>query len=357
MHLKKLLITLAKIAVSLGIIGYLLYSAISTPDGKVAFANMLGQYKEWNWGLLVGGFAALLVVVLITIVRWCYLVRALGIDLPMPDAMRIGFLGYLFNLAPMGIVGGDLLKAWMLARERPGNRANALASVVVDRIIGLYVLFLVASAGVFITGLWGDADATIHRICWAVLIVTFVSTVGIMLILLPGFLEGPLMRWLTRMPKIGGAIESLLQAIRTYRSKRLVLFLASLMTIPVHGILTLSMFLLALGLGFDKVSGWNYFAIYPVSGILSTIPLPAGPAEIGIVFFYKTALLRTVPGAQAAGLEGLVLALVYRLSTILIAPIGAFYYFLGGRSEVSEVLHEAEVEDAGLPSHVHERNE
>ena len=68
--------------------------------------------------------------------------------------MRIGFLGYLFNLAPMGIVGGDLLKAWMLAREKPGNRAKALASVVVDRIVGLYVLFLVAAAGVFVTGFW-----------------------------------------------------------------------------------------------------------------------------------------------------------------------------------------------------------
>ena len=40
--------------------------------------------------------------------------------------------------------------------------------------------------------------------------------------------------------------------------------------------------------------------------------------------------------------QGLILALVYRLSTILIAPVGAAYYFLGGRSEVSEVMHEAE---------------
>ena len=43
--------------------------------------------------------------------------------------------------------------------------------------------------------------------------------------------------------------------------------------------------------------------------------------------------------------QGLILALVYRLSTILIAPIGAAYYFLGGRSEVTEVLHEAEEDD------------
>ena len=122
---------------------------------------MLQQPKAW--GLLLGGFVVLLMAVVITIVRWCYLVRALGIDFSLPDAMRIGFIGYLFNLAPMGIVGGDLLKAWMLAREKPGNRAKALASVVVDRIVGLYVLFLVAAAGVFITGFWDIPDAMVHR--------------------------------------------------------------------------------------------------------------------------------------------------------------------------------------------------
>lgn len=344
--LTKLLITLAKVAASLGIIGYLFYSAVNTPDGRKAFVEMLQQPKDW--GLLVGGFLVLLSVVLVTVVRWWYLVRALGIELSLPDALRIGFLGYLFNLAPMGIVGGDLLKAWMLAREKPGNRAKALASVVVDRIIGLYVLFLVAAAGVFITGFWDHAETIVHRICWAVLIVTFVSTVGVVLVLIPGFLEGPLVRWLTRIPKIGGAIESLLQAIQVYRSKRLVLFLTSLMTIPVHSLLTLSMFLLAIGLGFNGVSGWDYFAIYPISGILSTIPLPAGPAETGIVFFYKTALLRMPQAGVESAIarqQGLILALVYRLSAILIAPIGAAYYFLGGRREVTEVMHEVEVED------------
>ena len=48
----------------------------------------------------------------------------------------------------------------------------------------------------------------------------------------------------------------------------------------------------------------------------------------------------------AAGQQGLVLALVYRLSTIMVAPIGMAYYFLGARKEVKDVLHEAE-EDVG----------
>ena len=57
MNQKKLLITLAKIALSVGIIGYLFYSAVNTPEGRDAFVEMLRQPKAW--GLLVGGFVAL----------------------------------------------------------------------------------------------------------------------------------------------------------------------------------------------------------------------------------------------------------------------------------------------------------
>ena len=363
MNLKNLLITLAKITASVGIIGYIFYKLVDTPPKWHAFVDMWHRSVAVGW--LAGGFLLLLTGVAITIVRWWYLVLALGIDFSLSAAVRIGFLGYFFNFAPTGIAGGDLLKAWMLAREKPGNRAKALASVVVDRVVGLYVLFLVAATGVFLTGFWKIADATVHRLCWGVLIVTFVSTVGIVLVLLPGFLEGPLVRGLTRIPKIGSAIESLVDAILIYRSKRLVLFLTSLMTIPVHCLLTFSLFLLAMGLRFDpQLPPRDYFAIYPISGIFSTIPLPAGPAEAGIFFYYQTAWLRLPENqvqintgtaaeklkeedalAEAGGQQGLVLALVYRLSTILIAPIGAAYYFLGGRSEVTEVMHEAEEED------------
>jgi uncharacterized protein (TIRG00374 family) len=360
-NLKTLLITLAKIAASVGIIGWLFYKLVDTPKKWHAFVEMLQQPKGWDW--LACGFLLLLAAVAITVVRWWYLVRALGIDFSLSAAVRIGFLGYFFNFAPTGIAGGDLLKAWMLAKEKPGNRAKALASVVVDRIIGLYVLFLVAATGVFLTGFWDIADTTVHWLCGLVLILTLVSTVGIVLILIPGFLEGPLVVGLTRIPKIGHAIESLLDAIRIYRSKSLVLFLTSLMTIPVHIFLAFSLFLLAGGLRFDQVPSRDYFAIYPISGIASTIPIPAGPAELGISTYYETAWMRlpqnqaqidTAADAEklkkaeelrdAGGQQGLILALVYRISTILIAPIGAAYYFLGGRSEVSEVLHEAETE-------------
>lgn len=336
-----------KIGLSLVIIGWLVWKAADTPQKRELLWETLHQPKDLP--LLVAGVAALVVAVLITMVRWWYLVRALGIDFPLPAAFRVSFLGYMVNFAPTGIAGGDLLKAWMVAKEHPGNTAKALASVVVDRIVGLYVLFLVASAGVFVTGFWNVPDPVMHWLCRAVLIVTAVSTVGIALVLIPGFLEGRLVQAFTRIPRVGRAISGLIDAMIIYRAKRVVLFWSSVATVPVHTLLTLSIFLVALGMHFDKVTCRDYFAIYPVSGIAQTIPLPAGPAETGIVYFYKAARLKGDATEQAqatAQQEGSILAIAYRVSTLLLLPVGIAYYFLGARKEVAEVMHEHEEDQA-----------
>ncbi|MBU4399414.1 MAG: flippase-like domain-containing protein, partial [Planctomycetes bacterium] len=160
--MKKLLATLLKIAVSAAIIGYLVYDATQGKGNANVFANLVNQPK--HWGILVLAWWSCAVAVLLTFIRWWYLVRALDIPCPFFDAIRIGFWGYLFNLAPLGIVGGDLVKAVMLDHEHPNNRAKALASVLVDRVIGLYVLFVVASAAILLTGLWRIDVAEIKNI-------------------------------------------------------------------------------------------------------------------------------------------------------------------------------------------------
>ena len=116
------------------------------------FANLVDQPKRWD--MLAAAWACCTVAVLLTFVRWWYLVRALDVPCRFRDAIRISFWGYLFNLAPLGIVGGDLVKAVMLDHEHPRHRAKAVASVLVDRVIGLYVLFVVASAAILLTGFW-----------------------------------------------------------------------------------------------------------------------------------------------------------------------------------------------------------
>ena len=132
----------------------------------------------------------------------------------MRDALRIGFVGYLFNQAPLGgIVGGDVVKAVMLAWENPGCRGKSAASVIMDRAIGLYVLFVVGSAGILLTGFyWQSTASAIHVTCQVALAVTAAGAVVIGVILATPVLDARWVRAMTRLPKVGAAIDSLLSA-------------------------------------------------------------------------------------------------------------------------------------------------
>ena len=61
----------------------------------------------------------------------------------MPTVL-LGFIGMVFNLVIPGAVGGDLIKAAYLVRMRI-RKTQAVASMVIDRILGLLGLFILAA--------------------------------------------------------------------------------------------------------------------------------------------------------------------------------------------------------------------
>src|SRR6185295_12298739 len=98
-----------------------------------------------NWPLLLSALPICLFAVTITILRWNLLVRAVGLSFTVRQTLRAGFLAYLANLLPLGLVAGDSLKAVMLIHRNPTRRTEAVASVLVDRVLGLYALLLLAA--------------------------------------------------------------------------------------------------------------------------------------------------------------------------------------------------------------------
>jgi len=333
--LKKILVTVLKIGISAAILGYLVWEA----HRNEAFSHLRQQPK--NWGLLTCALAACFAAVWLTLVRWCYLVRALGLPLRMGDALRIGFLGYLFNLAPMGIVGGDLLKAVMLARHQKGRTAEAVASVFVDRVLGLYLLFVVASVAILGTGFWSLMSPQLQWVSKATLVFTAVSTVAVVLVLLPDRTQGKSTRWIARIPYVGPPLLRVVDAVQMYRHKLSVLALSAAMSVAVHSLFTLGVFFIAMGL-YDKVHSLEkQFVLVPLSAATQVIPIPAGHVEASLHWLYRQVPLPSGQVMEAD--EGLIVALGYRIITVLIAAVGICYY-LGSRQEVAEVLHDAEQE-------------
>jgi glycosyltransferase 2 family protein len=78
------------------------------------------------------------------ITRWQWILHVQGLDVKYSRLFSISFIGLFFNAFMLGSTGGDVIKAWYVAHETHHKKAEAIATVVVDRLIGLLALFVIA---------------------------------------------------------------------------------------------------------------------------------------------------------------------------------------------------------------------
>ncbi|MES1213110.1 MAG: lysylphosphatidylglycerol synthase transmembrane domain-containing protein [Singulisphaera sp.] len=332
--MKKLFVNLLKFGISLGILGYLIYDAVS----EDTFAQMMDQPK--HWGCFAGAWALCMTATCLTFVRWYYLVRALDLPFRMADAFRLGFLGYLFNFVSLGSVGGDLFKAVFIAREQHGKRAEAVATVVIDRVIGLYVLFVVASVAALVTGIISTEEEGVRILVQATLWCTVIGGIFIAALVMPGFTNGRVSHWLSELPRVGPLFGRLLEAIRMYRTRPGVLLLTCVLSVLVHVLNTVGIYLIARGLPGEVPSLGAHFIIVSLGMLAGAIPLL--PAGLGAFEGAMDILYRVVPGgAVVPHEEGLFVAFGWRAITITIAIVGVVFY-IRGRRDVDAAWKEAE---------------
>ena len=273
--MKKYLFILIKISLSVAILAYLVHGAMKDST----FKDFVEQPKNY-WSLLAAlGFCSF--AVLLTMIRWHLLVRALEIPVRLTGSLRIAMLGYLFNLAPAGIVGGDVLKAVLLCRSKEtpkGSTAKAFASVVLDRILGLYMLFVVASITILAAEIWKIDNPMIWKICLATWSIAIVGGVIGILLMIPAMTEGPLTNWLENHPKLGHPFSRLMETVRMYRGRPTVLLVAAAMTVCVHLSFAVGVYFVSRGL-FTSTSHSlpTHLVVSPLSMAARRDPVAGGP--------------------------------------------------------------------------------
>lgn len=330
--MKRLLINLIKIGVSVAILAVLFTGA------QQSLYDLRNQPK--NWGLL--GVAAVLAMagVCVTFVRWYWLVRALGLPFTLRDAFRLGFVGYLFNFVSLGNVGGDLFKAVFVAREQPGRRAEAVATVVIDRIVGLYALFFLASAVIVWTGMLQSTVPQIRVIAQVTVGGTILGTVAVAMLLSPGVSRGRISRALVSLPKIGPVAGRVLVAVRIYSERKGVLAAAMGASLVIHALSTACFYVIALALPGAAPSLADHFLIVPLGMVAGATPLPLsglGATEAVVEFLYMQMPSATPVAAGA----GLLVCLTFRAITIVIAIVGAAFY-AANRAMMTQAVRNAE---------------
>lgn len=339
----KLVVKVLQWGILLAIVGYLIRDIYRNDS----FGELWNQPQQWH--LLAAALLVTFVAVLLTIVRWYWLLRALDLPLSIRDALRLGFLGYLLNFISLGAVGGDLFKAVFAARKCRARRAEAVATVIIDRLIGLYIIFVIATAAMLATGIWrADADHTLQLLCRATFVSTGIGTLAIVLLMMPDLDGGKILRLMAGLPKIGPTCERLINAILVYRSRKGVMAMSLGITLVAQSLFVLAYFLVAAGLqgAGEHPSILSHFIIVPLTTIAGVVPLPAnglGAIELLVRYLYNSVTLVVDRFALLNKDLGVLVSLGNRIVMLAVALVGVCYY-LAARREVAEMMHEVEGE-------------
>jgi uncharacterized protein (TIRG00374 family) len=331
--IKQIVWNTLKYLLGFGLMAFVIYQNWDPPSGQ-------GLKQSWDEHVIQGKpiqypflFLAVVIAacsVLLTLVRWYVLVRAVELPFTLVDAIRLGLVGFFFSTCiPMpGSVGGDLVKAAFLAREQ-SRRTVAVATVLMDRVIALWALvWLVAlSGGLFwaLGLLQGPAAATSTRI-----ILGAAVTVGVSLAL--WFLLGLLSPTraerfagrLERIPKVGASLAELWRAFWTYRCRTRSVVVVMLMSWVGQIGFVLYFYCCVRALLDPTAVGSipslaEHFLLVPIGLVIKAIPLfPAGAgiAEAGFGFLYRRF------GSDSA--PAVIGVLTQRLIDLMLGLIGYF---------------------------------
>jgi len=340
---RRTLLTLAKIALAVAILAYLLHQAREHD----AFTQLVEQPKHWN--LLAAGLVCTLISILLSFVRWHLFIRAVGIPIRLLDSLRLGALGFALNFVSLGAVGGDLFKAFFLAHGQPGLRTEAVVSVLADRVAGLMTILALATGGILATDLTHRAPPPLVALCHAILLAAAVVFCGAAAALFVPPLSGERVLALTqRLPFVGGTLARLLGAVATYRNQKRALAAAAAVSVAGNLTYITAFYLVASGLPIQRPSYAEHFVVVPVANMVGAIP--ATPSGLGTKEAAVDLMYRTMPsGTGVVRGTGTMVTLAHRLTEVAGAALGLLYY-LTHRKEVEEVYHEAEEfeEERGL---------
>ena len=137
--IKSRLTLMLKIIVAVGLITYLVRSGQLDPKDLWALMTVTN---------VAGALGLIGVNLIIAAWRWIVLLRSRGFTISVAEGFRLYLIGIFFNHALPGAVGGDVVRGYYLVSENPTRRLDAILSVLIDRVLGLYSFFILTLVAV-----------------------------------------------------------------------------------------------------------------------------------------------------------------------------------------------------------------
>ena len=327
--MKRTLINLLKFAISLLVLGYLV-SNLRARDPQTF--ERLGQ-QPLRWSQLIAGWTCFSGVALGTAIRWWLGLRAAGLRYRLRTVVEVGLVAYAVSFAAFGPVGSDVVKAFLITSRQPAQRARALATVMIDHVIGLQCMLLFVSVAAFCVGLEGLSPG-LRPWFW-----TMAAAALAGLVLFPLALRTErVLSALAKLPLPRSIVRRLISSgkfLPLYRTRWPLLALAGVASVLSMGFDVTGFYFVTRALPGAAPTLGEQTLIVPVAMLSGVVPLPAN--ALGVLDTAVSFLYRSVTAGRVAGAQGLLATMLARLFGLGTAAIGLWLY-LRRRPEMSGVV-------------------
>ena len=315
-----------KITVAALLIGYMLKSGLL--DLEVLWGLM--TFQNVAMAMLFTGLNIVLCAW-----RWIILLRARGFEVPFTYGLSLFLIGMFFNFALPGSIGGDVVKGYYLVKDHPERKVDAVLSILIDRILGLYSFFILTLVAV----LWDFEFVMSHeKIRWVAgfSMAIFAAMTVFFLIAFSTRLS----QW-TGVESVGSRfqrVHRLLEAFHRFGKDRRTIGLSVAVSVAAQLVTMLFFYQFAVAYGEVDITWKAILFAVPMGFVVTALPIsPAGVGVGQVAFQY---LFQTYLGKATA--FGTISITGLQIITLVWAVVGAVVYLRRGKpADLAEVETEA----------------
>ena len=269
--------SIIRIVISFGLLGGLFW-VMRGRIGEV-WQTVLKCDTRYIW------FSVVFLIVMVLSLSWRLKVVFEGedLDLTLSESVQLTCVGFFFNNFMPTAVGGDIIKAHYAGHFNK-QRLKSYASVLMDRMIGLFTILMIAAAALVIDQ--GKLQVAVIRPLVGALLV--LGAIGV-IIATNKTVERFLSSFFTRikMMRLGERLNEIYAIVHDYRNRKRVVLKSIILSFFCQSSYYMIVFYLFIALG-KPVNLGNVFLIMPVVIFISMVPSLGGLGvrEYAIVTFF-----------------------------------------------------------------------
>lgn len=259
---------------------------------------------------------------------------AVDVHIGFGAAFTLTFIGAFFSIALPGAVGGDIVKAYYLAKGQ-SQRAALVTTVIFDRLLGLYTMILMATmAGVAVWAyIWLSGSTPewwrggVQALIGFIFALFTAFTVGGALFMSDTMSRTRFMKKLMEVAPFREKTEKIYSAIRKFGDNHSLALTAFGISFFGQFFLYGAIWTLAVALELNELSVTQFLFVIPVCILINAIPAAPGGLGVGEIGFGAVFAL------FGSG-KGVELAVMYHAVSIAISiALGGVIYLVHSRRE------------------------